>query len=51
MLPVPCHIIKTINIKEILKVLQNIAHMGVLKQRWEEIKKLSKQPDITLSTA
>jgi len=32
-------IIKTININKILKAIQNVAHIGVLKQRWEEIKK------------
>jgi len=50
-LPNPCSIIKTINIKEILKAIQNVAYVGVLRQRWEEIKKLTKKPDFAISTA
>jgi len=47
--PNPCSIIKTINIKEILKAIQNVAYMGVLRQRWEEIKRLTNQSDLALS--
>ena len=39
-LPNPCGIIKDINLKKILESFQNVAYIGVLKQRWEEIKKL-----------
>ena len=47
-LPNPCHIIKALNINKILKSFQNVAYIGVLRQRWEEIKKLSKKPDLAL---
>lgn len=40
MLPTPCNIIKDLNMKEVLKGFQNVAYIGVLRQRWEEIKKL-----------
>jgi hypothetical protein len=49
-LPKSCDIIKEYNIKEILKGFQNVAYIGVLRQRWEEIKKLTKQPNLALST-
>ena len=39
-LPSPCVIIKQINIEKILEAVQNVAYIGVLRQRWEEIKKL-----------
>jgi len=41
--------IKDIDIKEILKTFQNVAYIGMLRQRWEEIKKLSNPPDLVLS--
>lgn len=44
MLPTPCSIIKDFNIKGILKGFQNVAYIGVLRQRWEEIKKLTNIP-------
>jgi len=50
-LPVPCSIIKDLNIKKILESFQNVAYIGALRQKWEEIKKLTKQPNLTLSTA
>ena len=43
-LPNPCYIIKHIDLKKILDSFQNVAHIGVLKQRWEEIKRLQIQP-------
>ncbi|MBU4209981.1 recombinase family protein [Patescibacteria group bacterium] len=49
-LPNPCTNIKDINIKEILESFQNVAYIGVLRQRWEEIKKITKQPSLALST-
>ena len=49
-LPNPCGIIKELNIKKILETFQNVAYIGVLKQRWEEIKKLNSQPHLALST-
>jgi hypothetical protein len=48
-LPNPCLIIKTINIRKILKSFQNVAQIGVLRQRWEEIKKLNEKPKLALS--
>ncbi|MBU1085432.1 hypothetical protein KKB06_03740 [Patescibacteria group bacterium] len=48
-LPNPCGIIKEVNIKKILESFQNVAYIGVLKQRWEEIKKLNSQPHLALS--
>jgi len=39
-LPSPCVIIKQINIEKILEAVQNVAYIGVLRQRWEEIKNL-----------
>jgi len=44
MLPNPCHIIKHIDLKKILESFQNVAYIGVLRQRWEEIKRLNVQP-------
>lgn len=50
MLLLPCSIIKqTINIKQIVEALENIAYIGVLKQRWEEIKKLTRGEKLALS--
>lgn len=45
----PCHIIKALNINKILKSFQNVAYIGVLRQRWEEIKKLNRKPNLALS--
>lgn len=39
MLRVP-RIIITIDIASIIRTFQDIRHIGVLRQRWEEIKKL-----------
>lgn len=39
-LPNPCVIIKQIDIEKILETVQNVAYIGVLRQRWEEIKRL-----------
>ena len=50
-LPNPCGIIKELNIKKILESFQNVAYIGVLRQRWEEIKKLNTHPEIVLQTA
>jgi hypothetical protein len=37
-----CTNINDINIKAILDSFQNVAYIGVLRQRWEEIQKLIK---------
>lgn len=50
MLPNPCSIIKAQNIKKILEGFQNVIYIGVLKQRWEEIKKLRVQPNLNLTS-
>jgi len=49
MLPNPCTIIKHIDLKKILDNFQNVAYIGVLKQRWEEIKKLNNKSNLALS--
>jgi len=49
MLPNPCHIIKHIDLKKILESFQNVAYIGVLKQRWEQIKRLNNKPNLALS--
>jgi len=35
--------------KEVLKGFQNVAYIGVLRQRWEEIKKLQSHPVLLLT--
>jgi len=40
-----------ITMGEIIKTLQNSAYMGILRERWEEIKKLQKQPQTAYATA
>ena len=45
-LPNPCI---NINIDKILQAIQNVAYMGVLKQRWEEIKRLSHPPVLVVA--
>lgn len=42
-LPAPCYIIK-LNIEAIIKAFQNLSYIGVMKQRWEEIKRLQNKP-------
>lgn len=45
-----CSIITDLNIKKILKGFQNIAYVGALRQRWKEIKKPTKEPNLALSS-
>ena len=39
----------TVDFTNILAAFQNLSYIGELKQRWEEIKKLTKGPDLVLS--
>lgn len=48
-LPAPCLII-TPNIEAIIEAFQKLSYIGVMKQRWEEIKKLKNQTTINRST-